>query len=77
MKKNILGYGYTHFAIIGKTIYDGWDYKGVDKESIKEYSTEDLKNNYPDLKGFNIVTREKLIIKGIEITDTNNWVKFN
>lgn len=77
MKKLILGKGYTHFAVIGSTIYDGWDYKGVDDESIKEYTKEDLKNNYPDLKGFKILTRKQLINKGIEITDSTNWIKFN
>ncbi|MEC4048782.1 hypothetical protein OX284_005015 [Flavobacterium sp. SUN046] len=77
MRKLILGKGYTHFAVIGSTIYDGWDYKGIDDESIQEYTKEDLKCNYPDIKGFKIVTRKQLIAKGIEITDSNNWVKYN
>ena len=75
MKKFTLGKGYTHFAIIGKTIYDGWEYKGIDDESIKEYSTIDLQDNYPDIKGFKLVTRTKLIKMGIDITNTNNWFK--
>jgi hypothetical protein len=77
MRKQTLGKGYTHFAVIGNTIYDGWDYKGIDNESIKEYSKEDLKNNFPGLKGFKVVTRKHLTAKGIDITDSINWVKYN
>lgn len=80
MKKiQTLGYKYTHFALIGSTIYDGWEYKNLDKESIKEYTKEDLRNNFPDtnVKSFKIMTRKQVIAKNIIIEDTNNWVKYN
>lgn len=74
-----LGDGYTHFAIFkndGK-IADGWDYNGVDNESIKHYSKIDLVDNFPELKPseFKIVTRRILEKNGINPSDTNNWYK--
>ena len=84
-----LGKGYTHFAIFkadGK-IATGWDYsslydkyeKGYDNESIKEYSKEDIKSDFPENKvsDFKIVTRKALEKKGINPLDTNNWYKTN
>lgn len=70
---------YTHFAVFkdsGK-IADGWDYKGVDVEDIKEYSKYDLIDNYPDHKPseFKIVTKQGLKNKGVDPFNSNNWFK--
>jgi len=72
-----LGAGYTHFAIMknnGK-IVDGWDYTGVDNESIKYYVKMDLNDNFPENKtsDFKIVTKRFLDKNGINSSDSNNW----
>ena len=79
VKEFELGKGYTHFAIdkaSGK-IVDGWDYKGLENEEIKHYSTIDLKNNFPNLKlsNFKIVSEKFLMTKGINPSDSSNWLK--
>jgi hypothetical protein len=84
-----LGKGYTHFAIFkadGK-IADGWDYsslydeyeKSFDNDSIKYYTKQDLKDNFPDNKtsDFKIVTRKSLEKSGVNPSDTNNWYKIS
>lgn len=90
VKENFeLGKDYTHFAIFkadGK-IATGWDYsslydkyeKAYDDESIKEYSREDIMNDFPDNKvsDFKLVTRKYLDNKGVNPSDTNNWYKLN
>lgn len=74
-----LGAGYTHFAISkhNNKIVDGWEYKDIDPESIKYYSTIDLKDNFPDNKvsDFKIYSRKHLERNGINPSDTNNWLK--
>lgn len=66
---------YTHFAISKTTnkIVDGWDYKGMDKESIKFYTAIDLKDNDRLVKDFRIVGKSKVIKSGIDPMDWNNW----
>ena len=82
--KSSLAKGYTHF-IVGKNpattqegkIYDGWEYKGLDKDSIKEYMVMDIKDNFPDNKvsDFKALTLQQLQKMGINPADTNNWYK--
>lgn len=76
-----LGVSYTHFAILIKSnkIVNGWDYSDIDKESIKEYAREDLKNDFPDnkLSDFKVVTKANLIKSGLNPSDTNSWHKFD
>jgi hypothetical protein len=82
-----LGDGYTHFAVFksdGK-IADGWDYtdlydkdeKSFDNQSIKDYSNQDIKDNFPNNKpsDFKLVTRKSLEKNGIDPSDTTNWFK--
>lgn len=90
LKENFeLGKGYTHFAIFkaDNKIATGWDYsslydkyeKAYDDDSIKEYSREDIMNDFPDNKvsDFKLVTRNFLDKKGINPSDSNNWYKPN
>jgi hypothetical protein len=69
----------THFAIDKSTgkIVRGWDYKGVDNPSIAYYTKEDLKDQYPNRKptDFSVLTRSTLEKRGINVEDTNNWLK--
>lgn len=86
-RDKVLGAGYTHFAIFKKDnkIATGWDYKSLydksekkfDDYSIKEYSKEDLINDFPENKlgDFKIVTRKILEKNNINPSDTNNWFK--
>jgi hypothetical protein len=79
VKEFELGKGYTHFAIdkaSGK-IVNGWDYKGLENDEIKHYTTIDLKDNFPNVKlsNFKIVTKKFLIAKGIIPSDSTNWLK--
>lgn len=68
---------YTHFAVLksNNKIVDGWDYKGVDVESIKYYSKLDLKDNYPEknLSDFSIVGKNNLIRKGVDPFNPSSW----
>jgi hypothetical protein len=72
-----LGAGYTHFAIMksNSKIVDGWDYTGVDNESIKYYVKMDLNDNFPENKtsDFKIVTKRFLDKNGVNSSDSNNW----
>ena len=74
-----LGTEYTHFALDKSTgkIVNGWEYKDLDNESIKEYVKIDLKDNFPDRKpsDFKLVTRKFLEKQGINPADINNWFK--
>lgn len=68
---------YTHFAI-GKNdnkIVTGWDYKGLDNEDIKHYSTIDLKDM--DLKpaDYRVVSGTFLNKKGIDPFNWDSWKK--
>lgn len=66
---------YTHFAVSNATgkIIDAWEYKGLDKESIKYYTDMDLKANDHNPKDFKIIQKDKLIKKGINPMDWANW----
>lgn len=81
INENELGDSYTHFAILTKTnkIVNGWDYTGIEPESIKEYVREDLKNDFPEYKlsDFKVLTRKNLIKSGLNPSDTNCWIKYN
>lgn len=68
---------YTHFAINKNTnkIVNGWDYRGVENDDIKNYSSIDLKDMFPEnkLSDFLITTTKNLEKKGISPFDINNW----
>jgi len=62
---------YTHFAVYKSTgkIVDGWEYDNdLDKESIKEYCSGDIKDNFPDYKlsQFKVLTLKGLQKQGID-----------
>lgn len=66
---------YTHFAISKATgkIVDGWEYKGLDKESIKEYTSMDLRDNDRSPRDFKILEKSKVIRSGIDPLNWDNW----
>jgi len=70
---------YTHFAVrkSDNAIVNGWEYKNLDNESIKEYSKMDLKDQFPESKPseFTIITKAAIERKGIDPFDTKNWYK--
>lgn len=70
---------YTHFAVrkSDNKIVNGWEYKDIDNESIKEYAKIDLKDDFPNnkLSDFKIVTKKSLENTGVNPFDTNNWYK--
>jgi hypothetical protein len=70
---------YTHFAVrkSDNKIVNGWEYKDIDNESIKEYVKIDLKNDFPNnkLSDFKIVTKKSLENTGMNPFDTKNWYK--
>ena len=66
---------YTHFAVRksdGK-IVTGWEYNDVDKQSIKYYTTMDLKDMDFKPSEFRILTSKFLKAKGIDPFDVKNW----
>ena len=68
---------YNHFAIhkdSGK-IFDGWDFDPElnDKESIKMYSTMDLKDREFKPKHFKVVSHGHLKRNGVDPFDSDNW----
>jgi len=66
---------YTHFAVRksdGK-IVTGWEYNDVDKQSIKYYTTMDLKDMDFKPSEFRILTSRYLKAKGIDPFDVKNW----
>jgi hypothetical protein len=66
---------YTHFAVRksdGK-IVTGWEYNDVDKQSIKYYTTIDLKDMDFKPSEFRILTSRYLKAKGIDPFDVKNW----
>ena len=73
-----LGKNYNYFAIdkVNNKIANGWEYYNLDNESIKTYSKNDLIDQFPDRKvsDFAIVTRGSLSKKGLDPSDTNNWL---
>lgn len=82
-----LGKGYTHFAIDKVTgkIINGYDYKGCDPEDLKSdvryYFLDDLADYFDfyepkrSRKDVKIITRKKLEVAGVDIKDSNNWLK--
>jgi hypothetical protein len=72
---------YTHFAIrkSDNKVVNGWEYKNLDNESIKEYCKMDLKDQFPDSKvsEFTIVTKRGAESKGIDPFDSENWYKMD
>jgi len=75
MPKTKINKKYTHFAfsILTKRIVDGWEYKNVDKDSIKEYYKMDMKDNDRDRKLHKLLTAKHLLSKGIDPYDNNSW----
>jgi len=66
---------YTHFAVSksdGK-IVTGWEYKGLDKESIKEYTNMDLKDMDLKPSDFKILGKAILIRQGKDPFNWANW----
>lgn len=70
---------YTHYAVRksdGK-IVNGWDYKGYDKEDLKQYKKDyfdiDLKDMDYIPSKFSILTRKQLVSKGKNPQDWKNW----
>lgn len=68
---------YTHFAVrkSDDKIVTGWEYKGLDKASIKDYTKMDIEDMFPDSKysDFKILSKDFLKRKGIDPFDTKNW----
>jgi hypothetical protein len=68
---------YTHFLVDKKSnrILSGWDYMGLDPESIKEYTRMDIKDMFPDskLSEFKVISKKFLISKGIDPFKESNW----
>jgi hypothetical protein len=66
---------YTHFIVDKKTnkILSGYDYKGVDKGSIQDYYTEDLKDMGLNKKDVSLQTAKSLMAKNIDPFDKSNW----
>jgi hypothetical protein len=68
---------YTHFLVDKKSnrILSGWDYMGLDPESIKEYTRMDIKDMFPDskLSEFTVVSKDNLKRKGVDPFDESNW----
>lgn len=66
---------YTHFCVDKKTgkIVDGWDYKGTDNDSIKEYYKLDMKDNDRDLKEYSLIPKDKLIKQGVDPFNWDSW----
>jgi len=68
---------YNHFAIhkdSGK-IFDGWDFDPElnDRESIKMYSTMDLKDREFNPKHFKVLSHGYMKRQGIDPHDSDNW----
>ena len=67
---------YTHFAVrkSDNLILTGWDYKGVDKESIAYYTKGDLVDMDVKPSDYKILTKTFLKAKGIDPFSWDNWV---
>lgn len=74
---NTINLAYTHFAVYKPTnkIVNGWEYKGLDYEDIKEYSSQDIMDMFPDYKlsNFKILTRRGLELQGVDPFDIKSW----
>ena len=67
--------GYNHFAVHkdnGK-VFTGWKYDDLDKESIKQYAKDDIKDNDWHPKHFKVVTTGHLKRNGINPHDSDTW----
>ena len=74
---------YTHFAILKDTkkFVNGWDFKGVDPEDLKQdkmhYFFQDIIDMDIDPKNVLIGTVKKFKKEGLDPFDSNNWYKLN
>lgn len=68
----------THFLTqkSDSKIVFAWDYSGLDRDSIKEYSKIDIKDMFPNNKpsDFKIISKNELIKRGINPMDEKNWL---
>lgn len=83
--KTLIYKKYTHFAVEKRTgkIITGWDYKGFDQEELnsekKYYFHNYLKDILSDVDSifvasdYSILTRQKLVNKGVNPFDQKNW----
>ena len=70
---------YTHFAVGKKDgkIVTGWEYKDLDKESIKYYTKVDLVDMDFKPSDFRILTTKYLKAQGLDPFNWDNWRKHN
>ena len=70
---------YTHFAVNKNTgkIVNGWDYKGISGEELKQFKKDyfitDLVDYGLNAKDYKILTSNSLMKQGIDPNDNNNW----
>jgi len=68
---------YTHYAILkdSNKIVNGWDYKGLEQDEIKHYTSLDLKDQFPErkLSDFSVISKKNLIKRGIDPSNLSNW----
>jgi len=66
---------YTHFIVDKKSnrILNGFDYKGMDRESIKDYYNDDLEDMGLDKREVSLMTVQQLKRKGIDPFNTESW----
>ena len=74
---------YTHFALLkdSKKFVNGWDFKGVDPEDLKQDKMHYFFNDIIDMdinpKNVLVGTVKKFQKEGLDPFDSNNWYKFN
>jgi hypothetical protein len=74
---------YTHFALLkdSKKFVNGWDFKDVDPEDLKQdkmhYFFQDIIDMDINPKNVLIGTVKKFQKEGLDPFDSNNWYKFN
>lgn len=75
--KNEIDPTYTHFALrkSDQKILTGWEYKDLDKESIKEYAKMDIVDMDENPKDYTIITVKGMSAKNIDPFDSDNWIK--
>ena len=65
---------YTHFAVTSDNkIVNGWEYKGLDTDSIKHYAKGDLIDMEIDPKTVKIYTTKTLMKMGVDPFKPENW----
>jgi hypothetical protein len=69
---------YTHFIVYKPTdkIMFGYNYKGVDADDIKYYTKQDLKDMDFDDVNYKLISKQRLIAKGIDPFDKSNWSNY-